>query len=77
MVQSKISQMKIKQSLKVLIYCAIFLYVLRNQANNFVESRPKTLYDHFGIARNATFEQMKDAKDLYMQVLKDKEDPEF
>ena len=40
-------------------------------------ARPETLYDHFGVSRMASFEEIKDAKHKYLAALEQVEDPEL
>lgn len=42
-----------------------------------MQNRPQTLYDIFQVERLSKFEDFKQAKDLYLERLKDKEDPDF
>ena len=42
------------------------------QVKNFIADRPKTLYDIFEVSRLSTFEQIKDAKNDYLQNLRNK-----
>lgn len=42
-----------------------------------MKERPPTLYDIFQVERLSTFEDFKGARDLYLERLKDKEDPDF
>ena len=51
--------------------------VLGQAKTEWMKERPMTLYDHFGIPRNASFEQIKDAKNMYLKKLEQKENPEY
>ena len=42
-----------------------------------MQNRPQTLYDIFQVERQSKFEDFKQAKDLYLERIKDKEDPDF
>ena len=77
MVQNWIGKLKIKMPLKVAIYIGIFLYVLNGNMQEFINNRPKTLFDHLNIERNATFDEIKSAKDFYLNVIREKDDPLF
>lgn len=69
--------MKIRFLSKLTIYIMIFAGQLYMNTQNFVQNRPQTLYDIFQVERLSKFEDFKQAKDLYLERLKDKEDPDF
>jgi len=58
-----------KQSTKLICFCLVFLGNLRYNSNNFVKERPQTLYDALNVTRHATFDEYKDAKDRYLELL--------
>ena len=65
--------MSIKIFLNVILFTCYAVY----NVNDFVKDRPQTLYDIFNISRLANFEEIKDAKNLYLENLKNKDDEDF
>ena len=64
-----IANRKWKQSTKLLMFVAVFFGNLRYNSNKFIEDRSETLYDAFNVTRHATFDEFKDAKDNYIELL--------
>lgn len=62
---------------KLIIFHLMFFGQVYYNTTEFVKTRPLTLYDHFKVDRMSNFQELKKAKDFYMQALKDKEDEEF
>jgi len=58
--------MRISNFKKFVLLTALFAFVLYKNVNSFVQSRPLTLYDHLGIDRSASFDEIKQARDLYL-----------
>jgi hypothetical protein len=75
-IQSWIANRKITMLTKVILYLLIFAGNMYYGVNNWKNDRPQTLYDIYNVSRLATFEELKVAKDFYLEKLKEKEDPE-
>jgi len=61
---------------KMVLFMIIFAGNMYYQIGVWKDERPKTLYDLFDISRMASFEEIKAAKDDYLEKLKMKDDPE-
>ena len=54
---------KIPYFVKMIIYFAIFGFQFKYQIQSFVETRHKTLFDHFEVPRNGTVEEFIEGKE--------------
>lgn len=45
----------------------MFLVNFYMMKEEFIAERPKTLYDHFNVSRLASFEEIKTAKNFYLE----------
>ena len=77
MVQSWIANRKISKAGKVALYMILFLGNLHYQKQIFVSERPMTLFDHFQVDRQASFDDLKESRDSYLEALTQREDPEY
>jgi hypothetical protein len=77
MLQSWVAGKKISKFSKLLIFIGLFIGNIYYNTQTFLENRQPTLYDHFNVSRLATFEQLKQAKDLYLLRLSDLSNPDF
>lgn len=62
---------------KVMFVFAIFIGNLHHTSNEWIEARNPTLFDILNISRTDGFEEIKAAKNFYLEKLNQKEDPDF
>ena len=64
-----IQKLRISKKTMSFFMFLVFIGNLFWTGKTFVQDRPKTLFDHFQIARTASFDEIKQAKDLYLKEL--------
>lgn len=76
-VQAWFCNRPVKMIYKVMFVLMIFSGNLYHASSEWIDGRSPTLYDVFNITRTAGFEEIKDAKNYYLEKLKQKEDPDY
>ena len=55
----------------------VFVGNLYYNTQQFIQKRPDTLYDIFKISRVAEFEDIKQAKNIYLERMRDFNNPDY
>lgn len=63
--------------MKLLLFIGLWFGNMHYNTKTFIENRQLTLYDHFNVSRTASFDEIKQAKNLYLLRLADLNDPDF
>jgi hypothetical protein len=65
--QSQIQNRKFKPMTKYIMVLVLFICYTYYQVTLFVADRPKSLYDILGVSRLSNFEEIKNAKNFYLE----------
>lgn len=77
MFQDWISKRKISLKAKFILFVLVYFGNMSYNTTKFIDQRPHTLYDHFEISRLANFDEIKTAKNLYLQRMQDLNNPDY
>jgi hypothetical protein len=69
-VEGKIRGFNIPFIVKFLMITGIHGYMMKNTLADFKDTRALSLYDHFNVSRLAKFDELKIAKDFYLDKIK-------